>query len=70
MPKMTIEYSKEVKKRLEKLAATEGRTPTEIIRRAIGVYDHIHEDLNARDDRVLAVADKTNGKVIKVLKWV
>ena len=63
MPKLTIEFNDGWNGMLEKLAAKEGRTKVDIIRRALALYKYVEEEVGESDKRRLAIAE--DDKVLK-----
>jgi len=69
MARMTVEFNPQVSQMLGELAKTEGRTKTEILRRALGLYSYLDKEMAGREDeRFLAVTDREN-HVLAKLKW-
>jgi len=69
MSRMTVEFNPQVSKMLGELAKTEGRTKTEILRRALGLYSYLDKEMvGQEDERFLAVTDREN-RVLAKLKW-
>ena len=68
--KMTVDFSGQVNKLLNKIAKSEGRSKTEILRRSIGLYSYFHEEMRHNEfNKTLAILDE-NKKVVKQLKWI
>ena len=65
---MTVDLSNHVAELLERIGRKEGRKPTEILRRALGLYAYLSTECTGTDNQV-AVVD-ASGKVLKRLKWV
>ncbi len=57
MPRMTVNLPDPVNSLLEELADRQGTTKTEILRRALALYDYV-EDETADDKLRLALIDK------------
>ncbi len=69
MARLTVEFNEEVSKKLEELAELEGRTKTEILRRALGLYSYLDKEMTEQeDDRFLAITDKES-KILSKIKW-
>lgn len=65
MPRMTIEFPEEGDKILKKLAKEEEVTKREVIRRALSLYNYLHEEgVKAGGEKRLSITDKEN-KVLK-----
>lgn len=69
MAKMTVEFNQEISDILSSLSREEGRSKTEILRRAIGLYAWLEKEVSDKDnDKVIAVTD-AEGNVSKVINW-
>lgn len=69
MARMTVEFNEEVSKMLERMAKTEKRTKTEILRRALGLYDYLEKEMTGREqERFVSVTNKDD-RVLAKLKW-
>lgn len=64
MRRLTVDFPDEVNLVLEKLAKAEHTTKREIIRRALALYDYLHEQKVRRGERKLSITDK-NDEIIK-----
>jgi len=65
MPRMTIEFPEEGDKILRRLADDEHTTKREVIRRALALYNHLHEEgVRMGGERRLSITDKES-KVVK-----
>ena len=59
MPRLTIEFPDEVNQVLEKLAADDQTTKRDVLRRALALYNHLHEQgVKAGGDRKVSITDK------------
>lgn len=66
---MTVDINNQASRLIKRIAKHEHRSPCEILRRAIGLYKYMHEEMHGHEtDRFVAIVDG-NGKVIKKLKW-
>ena len=69
MARMTVEFNEEVAKVLEEMAKKEKRSKTEILRRALGLYNYLENEMTGREqERFVAVTTKDDDIVAK-LKW-
>ncbi|MEI6166976.1 MAG: hypothetical protein WCS52_07255 [bacterium] len=69
MARMTVEFNPQVSGMLETLAKAEGRTKTEILRRALGLYSYLEKEMAGREEeKFVSVTDKEN-RVLAKLKW-
>lgn len=64
MPRLTIDFPDEVNKVLEKLADDEKTTKREIVRRALALYDYLHQNQVKGPARKLSITDDAD-QVIK-----
>lgn len=65
MPRMTIEFPEEGDKILRKLAEDEHTTKREVIRRALALYNYLHEEgVRMGSGRRLSITDSDN-RVLK-----
>lgn len=59
MPRMTIEFPKQVDEILKKLAAEDETTKVDVIRRALGVYNYLKEaGVKPGGDLKVSITDK------------
>lgn len=64
--RLSINLNDETAATLRKASAVEGRTVTEVVRRAVGVYEHCMEA--ARDGSTVKIVDANgNAKVVTFL---
>ena len=70
MPKMTVDFNEQVTQMLEDLASREGRSKVEILRRAIGIYSFLDDEVREgkEEGRRVAVTDKDK-KILKEIVW-
>ncbi len=67
--KLEVEFNKRVSRMIRDIAKREHRTPIEIVRRALGLYSFLDEELTGKEDeRFLAVTDRDSRVLVKV-KW-
>ncbi len=65
MPRLTIEFPDEGDEILRKLAKDEHTTKRDVIRRALALYNYVHEEgVRMGGDRRLSITDK-DSKVVK-----
>ena len=64
MPRLTIEFPDEVNDVLEKLAKADHTTKRDVIRRALALYDYLHEQKVKGGARKVSITD-ANDKVLK-----
>ena len=65
MPRLTIEFPEEGDKILRKLAKNDHTSKREVIRRALALYNYLHEEgVGMGGERRLSITDK-DSKVIK-----
>lgn len=64
---MTVDLSNQAVELLETLGRKEGREPTAILRRAIGLYAHLSKECAGTDNEIAVTDDK--GRIIKRMKW-
>jgi predicted DNA-binding protein len=69
MPRVVLQMADEGKETLQTLAEKEGRNEAEILRRALGVYSWISEQIEDPTEEVIAVANKGTGKVKSMMKF-
>lgn len=71
MAKMTVDFNPAVTEMLEKVAEGEGRTKVEVLRRAIGLYKYLGDEIKAGagEERYLAILTK-DGRPVKEVAWV
>ena len=63
MPKLTLELSDRVNSMLEELAAKEGTTKVDVVRKAIALFKYVDQEVVEKHDRELAIVQ--NDKVLK-----
>ncbi|MEI6528366.1 MAG: ribbon-helix-helix protein, CopG family [bacterium] len=66
---MTVDFSPQVDKILTKLSQAEGKSKTEILRRALGLYSYFEKTETRRFGRFVAIVD-ADDKILKKIKWV
>jgi len=64
MPRMTVDFPDDVNKILQKLADADQTSKREIIRRALALYDYLHEQKVKGRERKLSITD-ANDEIIK-----
>lgn len=64
MARLTVEFPPAVNDILEKLADAEQTTKRETIRRALALYNYIHEQGVTGEDRKLSITDR-NDRILK-----
>lgn len=65
MPRLTIEFPEEGDEILKKLAEDEHTTKREVIRRALSLYNYLHEEgVKMGSGKRLSITDKEN-QIIK-----
>ena len=65
MPRLTIEFPDEGDKILRDLAKDEHTTKREVIRRALALYNYLHQEgVKMGSDKRVSITDKDN-KIIK-----
>jgi len=68
MPKMTIDLSVKVDAILRKLAKADSSTKHEVLRRALAIYNFLHEeDVRVGGTRNLAVIDNEDKIVVRIV---
>ena len=67
MATINIDFSVEAKERIAQLAKKEGRTKSEIIRRALGVYEFLSD--RVRQGQSFVAVATHNGDIIAKLEW-
>lgn len=63
MPRMTIEFSKQVDDLLKELAKKNNTTRVEVLRRALSLYDYVEKETSKEQNRRLSITDED--KIIK-----
>ncbi len=63
MPKLTVEFNDRMRDMLEELAAKEGTTRVDVIRRALALLKYVDDEVSENDKRRLAITE--NDKVVK-----
>ncbi len=63
MPRMTIEFSKQVDDILKELAKKNNTTKVEVLRRALSLYDYVEKETSKEQNRRLSITDED--KIIK-----
>lgn len=63
MPKLTVEFSGRWHDLLSELAAKEGTTKSDVLRRALALLKYVEDEVGANDKRRLAIAE--DDKVLK-----
>ncbi len=63
MPRMTIEFSKQVDDLLKELAKKNNTTKVEVLRRALSLYDYVEKETSKEQNRRLSITDED--KIIK-----
>lgn len=58
MGRLTVEFPDQVTEILSKLAKEDQTTKTEVIRRALALYNYLHEHGVKKGDRKLSITDK------------
>jgi hypothetical protein len=69
MPKMTVDFSPRVDQLLTELSKAEGKSKTEILRRALGLYSYLEKAELRRPGRFVAITD-ADDKILRKIKWV
>lgn len=64
MPRLTLEFTDELYKKLNDLAARERIDAVEVIRRALALYSYTREEAVDKEGRKLSITDEKN-KVLK-----
>ena len=65
MPRLTIEFPEQGDKILKKLAHEEDTTKRDVIRRALALYNYLHEEgVKCGSEKRLSITDK-EGAVLK-----
>jgi len=64
MPRMTVDFPDDVNKILQKLADADQTSKREVIRRALALYDYLHEQKVKGRERKLSITD-ANDEIIK-----
>jgi hypothetical protein len=68
--KMTVDFNNQASRLIKRISKHEHRSSCEILRRAIGLYKYLHEEMHGHElDRTIAILDG-NGNVVKKLKWI
>ena len=70
MAKMSVEFNDQVTDMLEELARREGRTKVEILRRALGIYKYLDDEVRHDQEhgRKVAITDKDH-RVLTEIAW-
>ena len=70
MAKMSVEFNDQVTDMLEELARREGRTKVEILRRALGIYKYLDDEVRQDQEhgRKVAITDKDH-RVLTEIAW-
>lgn len=63
MPKLTVEFNDRMNEMLEQLAAKQGTTKVDIIRRALALLRYVEAEVGDSDKRRLAISE--DDKVLK-----
>lgn len=63
MPKLTVEFSGRWNDMLSELAAKEGTTKVDVLRRALALLKYVEDEVGENDKRRLAIAE--DDKVLK-----
>lgn len=62
MAKLTVEFNDEMNRKLTEMAAKEGVSKVDILRRALALYDFVESEVDESQKRRLAIAQ--DGKVV------
>jgi hypothetical protein len=57
MPKLTVEFNERMNEMLEELAAREGTTKVDILRRALALYRYVDEEVGENKKRRVAITE-------------
>ena len=69
MPRLTVDFSPQVDKLLTELSKAEGKSKTEILRRALGLYSYLEKAEVKRPGRFVAITD-ADDKILKKIRWI
>lgn len=59
MPKLTVEFNEQLNQTIDQLARAQGVTKTDILRRAVALYDYVRKETSPeRGDKKLSITTK------------
>ena len=68
MPRLTIDFPDEVNEILSKLASDEKTSKREVLRRALAVYDYLHQEgVKMGGEKNLAITDKEDKVITRIV---
>jgi len=61
--KLTVQFSEEGTRALDELARKVGTTKTDVLRRALALYDYVERELEKDDGRNLSITDSSGAPI-------
>lgn len=68
MPRLTIDFPDDVNEIVQKLAKEEKTSKREIVRRALAIYNYLHEEgVKMGGERNVAITDKDDKVLVRIV---
>ena len=68
MPKLTVEFNEQLNQTIDQLATAQGVTKTDILRRAVALYDFVRKETGPQSgDKKLSITTKDGKPVTDIV---